>query len=74
MHFLFSMSAWAIVGYGTFSIINFVRKGIANVQRLHEIPCARCQYFTHNYSLKCTVHPYEALTESAIGCKDQACL
>jgi hypothetical protein len=71
MTFLFSMSAWAIVGYGTFSIINSLRKGMATVKHLHEIPCARCQYFTHNYSLKCTVHPYIALTESAIGCRDQ---
>ncbi|MBD2033452.1 hypothetical protein H6F76_00010 [Leptolyngbya sp. FACHB-321] len=43
MTFLFSMSAWAIVGYGTFSIINSLRKGIATVKHLHEIPCARCQ-------------------------------
>jgi RNA polymerase subunit RPABC4/transcription elongation factor Spt4 len=37
---------------------------------MHQIPCADCQFFTHNMRLKCPVHPTEALSEQAIGCTD----
>ncbi len=39
-------------------------------KRLHQIPCAKCQYFTGNHHLKCTVQPCFALTEEAINCLD----
>ncbi len=39
-------------------------------QRLHQIPCARCQFCTNNPVLKCTAHPQAALTEQAIHCPD----
>ena len=44
--------------------------GIANVKRLHQIPCADCRFFTNDFRLKCTVHPTCALTEEAINCSD----
>ncbi len=44
--------------------------GINYVKRLHQIPCSRCTFFTGDYRLKCTVHPYSALTETAINCSD----
>ncbi|WP_315862613.1 hypothetical protein [Geminocystis sp. NIES-3708] len=37
---------------------------------MHKIPCSRCQYFTNNYRLKCTLQPLIANTESAIDCSD----
>jgi hypothetical protein len=40
------------------------------LQRLHQIPCHRCVFFTGEYNLKCTVHPSKALSEEAIGCRD----
>jgi hypothetical protein len=46
------------------------RIGIANIKRLHQIPCADCRFFTNDYRLKCTVHPNCALTEEAINCSD----
>jgi hypothetical protein len=37
---------------------------------MHQIPCARCRYFTNDYRLKCSVHPQIANTEGAINCRD----
>jgi hypothetical protein len=37
---------------------------------LHSIPCDRCAYYTGCHHLKCTVHPYVALTEEAANCPD----
>jgi len=46
------------------------RQGWAHLQRLHQIPCSNCTFFTGEYNLKCPLHPYNALTEAAIGCLD----
>lgn len=51
--------------------IGFVlREGVHQLQRLHQIPCADCEFFTNDYRLKCTVRPCVACTEDAIGCTD----
>lgn len=39
-------------------------------QRMYQIPCSTCRFFTKNYQLKCAIHPIEALTEEAINCLD----
>jgi hypothetical protein len=36
----------------------------------HPFPCYRCQYFSNNLHLRCTVHPVTALTEQAVDCRD----
>lgn len=46
------------------------REGIAMLKRLHQIPCANCEFFTDEYHLKCPIHPFSALTEEAIHCSD----
>lgn len=46
------------------------QKGLTHLQRLHQIPCHCCVFFTGEYNLKCTVHPCKALNEAAIGCPD----
>lgn len=46
------------------------RDTVVYAQRMHQIPCSKCRFFTENYQLKCTVHPTDALTEAAIGCPD----
>jgi hypothetical protein len=46
------------------------QKGLIHVKRLHQIPCHRCSFFTGEYNLKCTIHPYKALNEAAINCPD----
>ncbi|MBW4550103.1 MAG: hypothetical protein KME35_03175 [Aphanocapsa sp. GSE-SYN-MK-11-07L] len=47
-----------------------IRDGFTRLQRLHQIPCSHCAYFTGSYHLKCTVHPCKALSEEAIDCRD----
>ncbi|MDX2232556.1 MAG: hypothetical protein NW220_23195 [Leptolyngbyaceae cyanobacterium bins.349] len=64
------ISAWLIVGLTAWSIWSTIRDTAARTRRLHQIPCANCQYFTSSYHLKCTVHPGIALTEEAIDCMD----
>lgn len=52
------------------SICKATKDGIERLQRLHQIPCAGCAFFTGDYRLKCTVHPVKALSEEALGCLD----
>ncbi|MBW4579035.1 MAG: hypothetical protein KME42_05590 [Tildeniella nuda ZEHNDER 1965/U140] len=52
------------------SIGKTLMRGQTTLQRLHQIPCYRCIFFTGDYRLKCTVHPHKALSEEAIGCLD----
>ncbi|PSB41444.1 hypothetical protein C7B77_27395, partial [Chamaesiphon polymorphus CCALA 037] len=47
-----------------------LKKDWNHLQRLHQIPCHRCDFFTGEYNLKCAVHPYKAFNEEAIGCMD----
>jgi hypothetical protein len=54
----------------TWSLWQAFQKDWAYLRRLHQIPCSRCNFFTSNYNLKCTVHPAKALNEAAIGCLD----
>lgn len=46
------------------------RSGVRYLQRLHQIPCDRCAFYTGEYRLKCTLHPLTAFSETAIGCRD----
>lgn len=64
------VSAWLIVLMTAWSIWSTIRETAVRTRRLHQIPCANCQYFTSSYHLKCTVHPGIALTEDAIDCMD----
>lgn len=62
-----------ILSFITIGLRNFYltfQQGITYVKRLHQIPCSRCTFFTGDYRLKCTVHPYNALTETALNCID----
>ncbi|PSB32316.1 hypothetical protein [Stenomitos frigidus] len=63
-------SAWTIVGLLGWSVWTATRDTIARSRQMHRIPCARCQFFTSDYHLKCTVRPSTALTEEAISCPD----
>ena len=64
------VTAWTLVVLLMGNIWIAARNGIGSVKRLHQIPCAGCQFFTGDYLLKCTVHPTSALTEEAITCSD----
>ncbi|NJO40970.1 MAG: hypothetical protein HC769_10680 [Cyanobacteria bacterium CRU_2_1] len=68
--FLCPIAIWAILAILLWSVWSALRDGVAQLKRLHQIPCSRCAFFTGDYRLKCTVHPYKALTEAAIDCLD----
>lgn len=60
----------SLTGLFLWSAWQAARDGIAQLQRLHQIPCSNCAFFTGDYRLKCTVHPSRALTEAALDCLD----
>lgn len=62
--------SWGFVICLGLSLWAFLKETVQVSQRLHQIPCAGCQFFTHNPVLKCAVHPQAALTEQAIHCPD----
>ena len=61
---------WTFIASAIFGSWSTVRSGINNVKRLHQIPCANCEFFTGDYHLKCAVRPDIALSEAAIECRD----
>lgn len=62
--------AWLLVIAAAWSIWAAIRDGMMRARQMHQIPCADCKFFTHNYHLKCPVHPMNALSEAAINCPD----
>ncbi len=65
-----SLFAWLFVGLLLSAFWRNLKKGIAQIQRVHQIPCDRCAFCTGDYRLKCTVRPKDAFTEEAINCSD----
>lgn len=65
-----SIFAWGFLGLVAWSLWSAARSGVSEAKRLHQIPCSSCSFCTGDYRLKCTVHPFEALTELAINCPD----
>jgi uncharacterized protein YpmS len=62
--------AWTMIILVFVNLWTATRETVKTAQKMHQIPCHNCQFFTNNYRLKCTVNPYIANTEEAIGCKD----
>jgi hypothetical protein len=62
------------ISFGLFGYLRLAwknnQKKLIQLQRLHQIPCSHCFFFTDEYNLKCAVHPGKALSEEAIGCAD----
>lgn len=46
------------------------KKAFTYLNKLHQIPCSRCVYFTGDHRLKCTVDPLRAMSEEAINCRN----
>ena len=64
-------SVWTIIfSFLFWRLIEISKQAIKHLQRLHQIPCDKCVYFTGDYGLKCTVNPMVAMSEGAIGCRD----
>jgi len=57
----------ALIGWRLWITLRDIVRYTANH---HAIPCARCQFFTGDYRLKCTLHPDLAMSERAINCAD----
>jgi len=62
--------AWTLIILTAWSIYSAVKDSVATTQKMHQIPCTNCQFFTGDYRLKCTVQPTIANTEAAIECLD----
>ena len=67
---LLAAIAWLTLGLGLWQLLSAGRETLKRSQAMHEIPCAGCQFFTNDHRLKCPVHPNEALTLEAVGCRD----
>jgi len=67
---VFAAIAWGIIALGLWQVIAAGRETVRRSAMMHEIPCADCQFFTNDHRLKCPVHPHEALTPEAVGCRD----
>ncbi len=62
--------AWTMVIFSILSFFLMLIQGTKHLKKLHKIPCSDCDFFTNDYRLKCTIHPYKACSEEAIGCID----
>ncbi len=62
--------AWGLMILLLWSIIAAIADTVRRAQRMHQIPCAHCTFFTKDYHLKCPVQPLIALSEQAINCPD----
>ncbi|NEO86360.1 MAG: hypothetical protein F6J87_19200 [Spirulina sp. SIO3F2] len=67
---LLTLLSWGLLFGLLWQLFRAAQAAIAAAQHMHQIPCTRCQFFTWDYRLKCTVNPSEANTPSAIGCRD----
>ena len=70
LNILCCTSVWLLVAGFIWSVCLAFRDGIRHLKKLHQIPCNRCQYFTGEHLLKCTVHPCKAFSEDALNCLD----
>jgi hypothetical protein len=64
------VSAWTFMVLISWSMWTAARDSVNVAQEMHQIPCSKCQFFTADYRLKCTVHPSTANTPAAINCPD----
>ncbi len=62
--------AWVLLGLLVWHLWQFLQDVLAIAQRMHQIPCSQCRFFSGDYRLKCSLHPDWAATEAAIHCSD----
>ena len=62
--------AWGLLLLVLWTIAAAIADTVRRAERMHQIPCANCAFFTKDYHLKCPVQPMIALSEQAIGCSD----
>ncbi|MEO1067650.1 MAG: hypothetical protein AAFW95_00790 [Cyanobacteria bacterium J06638_6] len=64
------LGIWALVLMFVLAILLAVSDGLRRLERLHQVPCFRCRYYTNSPYLKCPVRPIEAGSEAALYCND----
>lgn len=64
---------WSTVALTVWSFFKNIRSGVANIKRMHQIPCTKCAYANNSHYLKCSVQPSIAFSEAAIDCQDFEC-
>jgi len=64
------VAVWSTIVLTVWNVIANFRQGVEKIKQLHRIPCADCDYATNSHYLKCSLHPYTAFSEDAIGCQD----
>ena len=68
---IFFISFWLVLMIVfSFSVVSAFKQGVKQLKRLHQIPCYKCDFFTNDFRLKCTVNPIKACSEEALGCPD----
>lgn len=68
---IFCICLWSVLFSVTSCyIVSVFTQGINHLKKLHQIPCAKCAYFTGDYRLKCPLNPTIALSEEAINCRE----
>jgi hypothetical protein len=70
MVIFFFILAWMLPILVLWQLSSFAIAIVSQARQMHRIPCAGCAFCTGDYRLKCTVQPFDALTEAAIGCTD----
>ncbi|MEM8675712.1 MAG: hypothetical protein AAGF83_17835 [Cyanobacteria bacterium P01_G01_bin.67] len=71
LHTLFCFCLWTLVFFASiWRISHLSQKAKAHFQKIHQIPCSNCVFFTGEYHLKCPLHPLISLSEQAIDCQD----
>jgi hypothetical protein len=70
MVMIFLILAWMLPILVLWQLSSFAIAVVSQARQMHRIPCAGCAFCTGDYRLKCTVQPFTALTEAAIGCTD----
>jgi hypothetical protein len=63
-------TTWILIALMFYQSYWAIKKSRQYLVRLHSIPYSRCVFCTGDYRLKCAVHPFSALTDSAIDCLD----
>lgn len=73
LHLFLCFSVWTLIFvFLCWRLIAIAMQANNHLQQLHRIPCSKCDYFTGDYRLKCTVNPIVAMSEAAIDCRDFA--
>lgn len=67
---IYFVMGWAILCLMVSIILTGARAEIFALDRLHQVPCRNCKFFSRNPYLKCAIHPCIALTEKASNCSD----